>query len=206
MTRRFFAALLGCVLAGLLASCALISPAPVARPAAIAPQDSGPPLTREASYRVRQGDRLNVFVFDNPDLAQTITVGPDGRTSFPLVGSFKAEGMTLAGVDAHLTGRLKENVLEPDVTVTLAELALSRIYVLGEVTAPGTFDISTPVSVVQALSMAGGFTAFARRDNIVVYNPTAPRFGRRGFDYDAFLANPAGSDFALGPGDTVIVP
>lgn len=169
------------------------------------PTAGSPPIRRQATYRIKPGDSLAIHVFDNPDLNQTVIVGPDGRFSFPLVGTVRAEGKSLAAVDAYLTERLRRNILEPQVAVTLSQVAPRRIYVTGEVLAPGSFDVSEPVSVVQAISMAGGFTAFADRRHILVYNPARSRNARRVFDYDAFLANPGAYDFALGPGDTVIV-
>ncbi len=179
-----------------------VQPAALDEPAA-----TTPPIGREATYRLRPGDRLTIFVFDNPDLSQIVTLGPDGRFAFPLVGTVTAEGMTLAGVGSVLTNRLRENVLEPDVTVTLSEVGLNRVYVIGEVVSPGAFDVAEPISLVQVLSLAGGFTAFARRGQIVVYNPSRPAgTARRSFDYQAFLANPGAYDIALRPGDTVIVP
>ncbi|WP_425040542.1 polysaccharide biosynthesis/export family protein [Primorskyibacter sp. S187A] len=168
-------------------------------------QDNRPVLRRGGTYRVKPGDTLFVYVFDNPDLVQTVIVGPDGRFNYPLVGTVKAEGMTLNAIDSVLTRRLSQNILQPEVTVTLNEVASRRVFVTGEVISPGVFDVSEPVSVVQAISMAGGFTAFANRSQIIVYNPSRGADSRRSFDYEAFLRNPSGRDFALRPGDTVIV-
>lgn len=164
-----------------------------------------PPIQQPGTYRVKPGDSLFVYVFDNPELTQTIVVGPDGRINYPLVGTIKAQGLTLGVIDKLLTDRLARNILQPEVTVTLAEIAAEQLFVTGEVVSPGVFDIKKPVSLVQAISMAGGFTAFADRSNVIVYNPARTVSPRRVFNYDAFLADPAGYDFALHPGDTVIV-
>lgn len=164
-----------------------------------------PPVRQGGPYRVKAGDRLSVFVFDNPDLVQTVVVGPDGRFSFPLVGAVQAAGRSLNAIDATLTQRLAKNILLPEVSVTLEELSSRRIYVTGEVIAPGVFDVTEQISVVQAISMAGGFTAFADKSRITVYNPSRRTQARRVFNYTAFLANPTAYDFALRPGDTVIV-
>lgn len=164
-----------------------------------------PPIQRQGTYRVKPGDSLHIFVFDNPDMAQTVIVSPDGRINFPLVGNIRAEGKTLPAIDSILTARLRENILQPEVTVSLAQVALRRLYVTGEVIAPGVFETAEPISVVQAISMAGGFTVYANRTQIIVYNPARTKGARRFFNYNAFLVNPAAYDFVLRPGDTVIV-
>ncbi|WP_456388782.1 polysaccharide biosynthesis/export family protein [Profundibacter sp.] len=164
-----------------------------------------PPIRHQGTYRVKPGDSLNVFVFDNPDLTQTVIVGPDGRFNYPLVGNVRAEGNSLPAIDNILTARLRENILQPEVTVTLSQVSARRLYVTGEVLSPGVFEITEQVSVVQAISMAGGFTAYANRTHIIIYNPAKTKGARRVFNYNAFLANPAAYDFGLRPGDTVIV-
>lgn len=175
------------------------------RPAIGGAADAQPPIQPTATYRVKPGDTLFVHVFDNPDLSQNVIVGPDGRIFYPLAGGLKVKGLSLDTIDRLLTARLASSLLQPEVTVKLAELGRERVFVTGEVISPGVFDVTGQISVVQAISMAGGFTAFADRSNVIVYNPVRARNARRVFDYEAFLADPAAYDFALRPGDTVIV-
>jgi polysaccharide export outer membrane protein len=104
-----------------------------------------------------------------------------------------------------LTDRLREHVRDPQVSVTLQDARSYRVYVIGEVLRPGEFEVKGPVGVVQAIAMAGGFTPFATRTNVVIVGRGAPE-RRRAFDYDAFVAGSAGArDLVLAPGDTVVV-
>jgi polysaccharide export outer membrane protein len=169
------------------------------------PNVENPPIRGTGTYRAKPGDSLFVFVFDNPDLTRTVIVAPDGSINYPLVGALNVQGLTFGAIDNLITERLARNILQPEVTVTLAEIAAEQIFVTGEVISPGVFDIKEQVSVVQAISMAGGFTAFAELSNIIVYNPARVNGARRVFNYEAFLADPSGFDIALSPGDTVIV-
>jgi len=155
--------------------------------------------------RLRPGDVINVFVFDNPDLSHSVTIGPDGKFRYPLIGEVSANGRTLREMEQTLTERLGQNILLPQVSVSLSDLRSYRIYVNGEVLRPGMFELDGPVTVVQALTMAGGFTAFASRDNIIVYNPMKGSGTRRDFNYDQFLNTPGAQDIVVQPGDTIIV-
>lgn len=174
-------------------------------PAVRQPAVAKPPIQISSTYRVKPGDALFVHIFDNQELSQNVIVGPDGWINYPLVGRLKLEGLSLDRIDHLLTARLEQSLLQPEVTVKLAEVARERIFVTGEVIAPGIFEITEQISVVQAISMAGGFTAFADRTKVIVYNPALARDARRVFNYKAFLADPGAYDFALRPGDTVIV-
>ena len=157
------------------------------------------------TYRLKPGDAVSVFIFDNPDISQGAVVGPDGRLSYPLAGSIQAEGKTLNEVGAILTSRFSETIVAPQVTVSLSEIKPYRIFVSGEVVQPGAFELQDPITLVQAVSLAGGFTAFADRSRVLLYNPRSKGGARRVFDYDRFLADPLGEDAFLQPGDTIIV-
>jgi len=191
-----------------LAACDTVFPPeaqPVAQPAEQSRSNLAFPPGTAPVLPVGPGDRLQVTVFDNPDLSQTVTVGPDGAFRYPLVGRIRARGRSLGQIEAALTSGLSENIVDPQVTVGLVEVRGYQIFVQGEVLRPGVFEVDGPVTVTQALAMAGGFTAFTTRDRILVYNPT--RAGRRFlFDYDAFITNPDARDVALLPGDSIIVP
>lgn len=184
-------------------------PAPGTMPATAAaygPDNAGmPAVAVSQGYQLRAGDELGIVVWNNPDLSRTIRIGPDGRIQLPLVGEVEAAGQSMSGLQRLLTDRLRAHLVDPQVSVSLQELRSYRIYVTGQVLRPGMFEVNGPVSLVQALAMAGGFTAFASRNDIVVHNPFDAAAGRREFDFRAFLRDPRRSDIVLGPGDTVIV-
>lgn len=162
-------------------------------------------LTTPAQHRVGPGDVLNIFVFDNPQISQQVKVGPDGRFRYPLIGEVNAAGHTLGELEETLVQRLGQNILFPQVSVSLAEPGGFRVYVNGEVLSPGVLKVNEPITLVQAVAMAGGFTAFAARDEIIIYNPARADGKRRTFNYDHFVNTPGTPDIVLEPGDTVIV-
>lgn len=189
-----------------VAGCTLFEPAgQVAGPAVPVVRDAGPTVPAKGTYRLQPGDTISVFVFDNSELSQNAVIAPDGRLNYPLAGTIQARGQTLNAIESILTQRFSKNIVSPQVSVSLVSMAPYRIFVTGEVIQPGAFDLAEPVTLVQALTLAGGFTAFAERSRILVYNPARRGNARRVFDYDRFISDPQAQDILLWPGDTIIV-
>lgn len=192
-----------------LAGCDSLAPGPViVAGAAGITENRGTPKTDARAtdiYRLKPGDEIEVFVFDNPDLSKTAVVSPDGRLHYPLAGTIEARGRKVNDVRDILRSRFANTIVGPQVTVSLKTIKPYRIFVTGEVVQPGTFDLVDPVTVIQAISLAGGFTAFADRRRVLVYNPGYSGGERRLFDYDRFLSDPLSQDVVLVPGDTIIV-
>lgn len=168
----------GGVTAGIVAVClAAVSLvlAATGSPAIAAEQDS-------SRYQLQPGDVVEITVIEDPSLDRRLLVGPDGRISMPLAGSIAAGDRTLDQVQASIRSRLASNfVRPPTVTASLVALApeeldedsdLFSVYVLGEVPRPGRYDYESdkPISVLQALALAGGAGIFADRDGIQVRN------------------------------------
>jgi len=170
-----------------------------------APRTTGAAPTT-ADYRMVPGDKLRIEVYKDTQLSQSLQIRPDGKITLPLIGDVPAAGVTPRELAGTLTERLKEFLTAPVVTVIVAEAVPSMIYVLGEVNSPGAQPLSTPVTVLQALSVAGGFKDFA--------NPKKIRILRKkpdgsiltiNFNYkDAIQSTSA--PMMLQAGDTVIVP
>jgi len=128
----------------------------------VAPADERP-------YTVKAGDVLAVAVWKEPDLtSNAVLVRPDGTFSFPLVGQVDARGKTVQELQNLITERLKKYIADPVVTVSVQEVKGNKVYVIGQVTKPGEFVVNPSVNVMQALSMAGGGTAFASLNNIII--------------------------------------
>jgi polysaccharide export outer membrane protein len=159
-------------------------------------------------YLVGEGDVLAIRVWKNQELSVEVPVRPDGMISVPLLNDVKAAGSTTDQLKAEITGKLSEFISAPDVTVVVLQANSKRAFVLGEVQRPGPVQLSSQLFVLDVLSAAGGFTPFADENDI--------RIIRRGadgqelefrFDYDAYVAGRApGTNIALQPGDTIIVP
>ena len=118
--------------------------------------------SRDSAYRVRPGDKLFISVWKEEGLAQTAIVRPDGGFTFPLAGELNATDKTVAALAEEIRARLVRLIPEAVVTVDVAELRGARVYIIGQVQMPGEFIMVSTLDVLQALSMAGGVTAFAK--------------------------------------------
>jgi polysaccharide biosynthesis/export protein len=165
-----------------------------------------PPVDNSVQpYRIGQEDLLDVSVWRDAELSRTLPVRPDGFISLPMVGEVRAEGRTPPELAEDIRQALRAYLQEPQVTVIVREVNSSRVFISGEVANPGAYPLRGRVSILQAITLAGGFTDFARRDGIVVIRP--------GSDGNPFtvryrdLVNPGKAAILfLRPGDTVLVP
>lgn len=112
-------------------------------------------------YRIGKEDVLEVVVFREPELSRVVPVRPDGKISLPLAGEMDAAGKTAAELQRGIASVLAAYVRDPAVSVLVREINASRVYVLGEVVRPGGFPLRGPMTVVQAIAIAGGRTPYA---------------------------------------------
>ena len=186
------------------------------RPPAIAPpveKKPNPDASRAAAgrptalaeYRIGNGDKLRVEVYKDQQLSQSVQVRPDGRITLPLVGDLDAADQTPVELRDTITTALKAYVTNPTVTVIVVEATAAIAYVMGEVNHPGAVTLQGgPLTVLQALAMAGGFKDFADINNIRVLRRTPSGVQTITFNYkDAIRGAPP---VYLRTGDTVVVP
>ena len=167
----------------------------------VAPNRSG----ASPDYRLGPGDKLRVEVYKDNQLSQSLQIRPDGKITLPLVGDLQASGMTPLELRDRVTSALREYVTNPVVTVIVVETVAPLVYVMGEVNNPGSISIQGPISVLQALAIAGGFKDFANTKNIKVLRRTSRGQQTIAFNYrDALRAE--GPPMMLQAGDTVVVP
>lgn len=141
------------------------------------------------------------------DLTKEVLIRPDGGISFPLAGDLQASGRTVEELRAELTRRLSRLIPDLDVTVLLKEVKGNKIYVIGQVSKPGEFVVNPQVDVMQALTMAGGMTAFASLGNIFVLRRSQGEQTRLRFDFDAVSkGRDLQQNIMLQSGDVVVVP
>ncbi len=158
-------------------------------------------------FRLGAGDVLNVFIWKHKELSTIVTVRPDGKISYPLIGEIDAKGLTLNEIEERINKQLKQHIQDPQVTVILEGTHSFRIFVLGEVMQPGVFELKAPITVIQALAMARGLTTFASRNKIFIVNPSRGGDQRLPFNYTKFVqGEDSNQNIFLRPGDTVIVP
>jgi polysaccharide export outer membrane protein len=182
----------------------------VVAPLPNSPTTSPPPRTNTGTvppdYRLVAGDKLRIEVYKDQQLSQSLEIRPDGKITLPLIGDVPAAGATPRELASTLTDRLREYVTTPVVTVIVAEAMPAMVYVMGEVNSPGAQPLREPITVIQALAVAGGFKDFA--------NPKKIRILRKGpggairtiqYNYKEAIER-SDRPFFLQPGDTIIVP
>jgi polysaccharide export outer membrane protein len=167
------------------------------------------------SEPLQAGDTLQISVWQDPKLDRQIVIGPDGMISFPLAGHIKAEGITAQALENLLRARLQKNYTgKLDITVSLAKpnpveesSSRPRVYISGEVLKPGSYPLKPPITIAQAIALAGGLSPFAAARRIQVHRNVNGADNVLVFDYKAFQSGAQPADnFALRSGDIIIVP
>lgn len=158
-------------------------------------------------------DELEVVVWRNPDLSRTgVIVRPDGMISLPLIGDVRAAGLTAQALAKEITERYKEYKENPAVSVSVNAVNSYNVFVVGEVNAPGKYPLKSYATVLQAISLAGGFTQYADENKMQVVRMTKDQDGkaqeiRIPVQYDVLLSEEGDKyNFVLHPGDTIVVP
>jgi polysaccharide export outer membrane protein len=187
-----------------------VSAAPAQTAAARQPTTAMAPSPRPAAattsdYRLAVGDKLRIEVYRDTSLSQSLQIRPDGKITLPLIGDITAEGRTSAELRDALVASLKEYNSNPVVTVIVVETVPPVFYVMGEVNSPGTLPLRGPITVVQALAMAGGFKDFAKKKDISILRKGAAGGQTLKFNYNDAIKG-KGQSIVLQPGDTIIVP
>ncbi|MBA2486707.1 MAG: polysaccharide biosynthesis/export family protein [Nitrospira sp.] len=166
-------------------------------------------LTVTPDYIMGPEDVLEITVWKNADLSKQVQVRPDGRISLPLIGDVSAVGRTAGQLTEEISARLKSYMENPTVSILVKEVNSYQIYVLGEVNAPGKYPLKSKTTLLQAITIAHGFTQVAARNKIVVF-----RFGKDGeglhkikasYD-DIVLRDGSDQNIELKPGDQIVVP
>ena len=173
---------------------------------AAAPQGSTA-AAPQGTYQLQPGDLLEVSVWKETDLQREVLVRPDGGLSFPLAGEVEATGKTVEALRLILTQRLQKYIPTPVVTVAVKSVGGNHIYVVGKVNRAGEFPFSTPLDVMQAISLAGGATSFAALNDIVILRRQNGQQQAFNFRYlDVARGRELSQNIQLESGDTVVVP
>lgn len=166
-------------------------------------QEQVPP----GEYRLHAGDSITVSVWKELDLQRKVMVRPDGHFSFPLAGEVRAAGRTPDEVRIDIEGKLKKFIPEAVVTVITEDFSGNRVYVIGQVNKPGMFIMNPELTVLQALSLAGGSTPFAKLDNISILRGTGAAQKSLPFRYNQVVEGKSlQQNITLQSGDVVVVP
>ncbi len=164
-------------------------------------------LSEDDDYVIGQGDMLDISVWGDQALTKTVVVLPDGNISYFLIGIVKAAGKTITQLKQEIETRISLYVPNPVLNVEVRQVNSMLIYVIGRVNAPGKFVIYSNVNVLQALSMAGGLNAFAKRDKIKIFREEDGQTRIFNFRYDDVVdGNMLEQNIKLQRGDVVVAP
>lgn len=161
-----------------------------------------------ADYRLAPGDKLRVEVYKDAQLSQSLQVRPDGKVTLPLLGDIAAADLTPIQLRDRITNGLKEYVQNPVVTVIVVEASPAMVYVMGEVSQPGSIPMRGSMTVLQALAMAGGFKEFANTKDIRILRKASGILNTVEtirFNYNEAVKGNGTPVFLL-PGDMIVVP
>lgn len=160
-----------------------------------------------ADYKLHAGDSIMVSVWKELELQRKVIIRPDGRFSFPLAGEVQAAGRSADQVRVDIENQLKKYIPEAVVAVMVEDVSGNRVYVIGQVNKPGMYVMNPQLTVIQALSLAGGSTPFAKLDNISVIRGTGTSQKTLPFRYDQVVEGKSlQQNISLESGDVVLVP
>lgn len=162
----------------------------------------------QSEYYIAVGDVIEIFVWQNPELTRVVSVRPDGKLSYPLLGTIKAAGLTIDQLQNVVKERLSQYIRTPEVTISIKEFKGNKIIMLGAVAAPGIYTYEGSINLLEAIAIAGDFTNEGKRESIIVVsdNLTEHPKVRRVNLFRAIREGTSNEDVVLKPNDLVYVP
>jgi len=182
--------------------------APVSAAVVVTPLPSAEsePVAQSESLLIGPGDLLHISVLREPELDQHLRVLDSGDIVLTLAGRVPVQGLTPAVAATRIAAQYREGnfLLHPEVSVFVEEYATQTVTILGQVVHPGSIRLAASRTLIDVISLAGGFTPDADRHVVV------ERGGKDGERIHAFLSNRAedalNADVLVRPGDTIMVP
>jgi polysaccharide export outer membrane protein len=130
---------------------------------------SAPAPGAESDYPIGPGDVLKITIYDHPDLTTVTRVDNDGYILFPLAGRTRVGGLTTSSASQTIAAKLATDyIVNPQVSVFVEEFRSKVVYITGQVNRPSAFNVEPDTTVIQAVTMAGGFTALAAQGKIKI--------------------------------------
>jgi polysaccharide export outer membrane protein len=157
-------------------------------------------------YVIGPTDVIIVTVLREPGESGTLLVRPDGMISMQLVGDIQAAGLTPHQLELAIAERLRKFMQDPNVTVALSAVNSKKVYLMGEVTKVGPVEITPGMTLLEAISSAGGLTQFANSKKMYILRKTNGKQQKLPVNYKKALKGDSSLNIALEPGDTIVVP
>lgn len=159
------------------------------------------------AYKLNQGDILQISVWGEETLNKEVKVLPDGSISFPLAGRVEVANINTTEIEKRITEKLKTYLPDPQVTVVVSNIDGNKAYIIGKVNKPGPMLLSGPMTVLQALSLAGGLDKFANLSAIQILRGVGDSQEVISVHYDKLIQGKnLESNILLNTGDTILVP
>jgi polysaccharide export outer membrane protein len=158
------------------------------------------------TFRIGVDDELQISVWREPELSTPVTVRPDGMITLPLLNDVPVLGLTPKELQKLLTEKLKPFVTEPQVTVIVRAIRSRRVFLVGQVPHPGSYQLSGRRTVLQIIAEAGGLNLFAKSTSIYVLRNENGRQIRIPFNYKNAIKGGKDAEIVLLAGDMVVVP
>jgi polysaccharide export outer membrane protein len=164
-------------------------------------------LAVPADYVIGPDDVLGVVFWREPDMSGDATVRPDGKITVPVIGEVQAAGLQPAELQAQIHASAKKYLTDVNVAVVVREINSRKIFVTGQVKAPGAFPLTNQLTVLQAIALAGGLQEYADEKNITILRQEGSQRVSLKFNYkDVSRGKKLEQNIVLRPGDTVVVP
>lgn len=159
------------------------------------------------NYLIQPGDLIKITVLGEDDLFRELRVSVKGTITYPLLGEINVKGKTSEDLESHLTVLLSEYLVSPHVSVFISEFG--KVFVYGEVEKPGAFELSGNISILESITLAGGFTKYANPKKVRIIRKAADDQDKQIILVDLSSIAQKGDktkDIDLIPGDVVFVP
>jgi polysaccharide biosynthesis/export protein len=204
----------------LIASCLLIGQAPATSSsnrieqssevanAPTQPDSAGGPKAHDDTFIIGNDDVLSISVWKESELSKRVPVRSDGKISLPLMGEVQAAGKTPLQLESEISNKLKNYITAPEVSVIVEQINSKKFNILGMVGKPGSYSLGLPLTIMDAIALAGGFKDFAKTKDVYILRqkPDGTEY-KIPFNYKEFIKgkNPA-QNVRIEPKDTIIVP
>jgi polysaccharide export outer membrane protein len=176
---------------------------PAPRPEAEALRKAAGEPVDPSTYPIGAEDILFISVWRQADLSGTFLVRPDGKITMPLINDLQAAGLTPEKLAAVITEGISKFIVDPNVTVKVAQVNSKKYFVIGEVQRPGSYPLVVPTTILQAITIAGGLRDFANSKKITILR--GPK--RYKFNYkEVVRAQKMAQNILLENADQIIVP
>jgi len=172
------------------------------------PPENAASKSHDNNFVIGNNDVLAVNVWKEPDISRSVPVRSDGKISLPLAGEVQAAGLTPLTLEKDIASKLQSYISEPEVTVIVQQINSQKFNILGMVSRPGSYSLTSSSTVLDAIALAGGFRDFAKQKSIYVLrqNPNGSE-SRLGFNYkDVIKGKNTAQNVRLQPDDTIVVP